>query len=140
MKQFIKSIFISIISVVLLAYYIPVQAKQSPSCECCKSSTCGCGCNQNSTSPKTFHSPDTLKGGRTCDFNKCNGNLPFNTSASVFVTSSFTESTKKLGSSIGLNIVKEGIYPSISFPEKPLFIGHLLSPPPAFLLNSCFIL
>jgi hypothetical protein len=139
-KQFIKIFFISIISVVLLAYYIPVQSKQSPSCECCKSSTCGCGCAHNSTSSQTLHTPDTPQGKRACDFNKCNDNLPFNTSASVFVTSSFTESTKKLGSSIGLNIVKEVIYPSISFPEKPLFIGHLLSPPPAFLLNSCFIL
>jgi hypothetical protein len=39
-----------------------------------------------------------------------------------------------------LHIVREDIYPSISYPDKPLLLGHLLSPPPAFLLNSCFIL
>jgi len=140
LKQFINTIIISIISVVQLAHYIPVQAKQSPSCQCCKSSTCGCGCNQNSTSSQTVHSPDTHQGKRNCDFNKCNGNLPFNSSASVFVTSSFTESIKKLGSSIGLHIVKGAICPSISYASKPFLISHLLSPPPAFLLNSCFIL
>ena len=147
MKQFIKTIFISIISVVLLANYIPVQAKQSPSCECCKSSTCGCGCTQNSTSSKTVHSPDTPQGKRTCDFNKCNGNLPFNTSASVFVTSSFTESTKKLGSSIGLNIVKEDHLPFHivsreasfywpSFITSPRFSSELLLYPIKNLYNT----
>ena len=140
MKQFIKTIFISLISVVLLAYYIPGQAKQSPSCECCKSSTCGCGCTHKSTSSKTVHTPDTPQGKRTCDFNTCNGNLPFNTSASFLVISSYIESTKKLGSIVGLNIAKEAIYPSVSYEIKPFLISHLLSPPPVFLLNSCFIL
>ena len=136
MKQLINTILISIIALLMIAHYVPMQSQQAYSCECCKSSACGCGCNHNRTSSKTPLGTDIP----ACDFNKCNGNLPFNASASVFVTSSFTESTKRLGSSIGLNIVKEVIYPSISFPEKPLFIGHLLSPPPAFLLNSCFIL
>ena len=140
MKQLIKSILVTIFSVVLLTYYIPGQAKQPPSCECCNSSTCGCGCKHNSAPSKTLHSPDIPQGMSNCDFNKCNGNLPFNTSASFFVISSFTESTKKLGSSVGLNIAKETIYPSVSYASKPFLISHLLSPPSVFLLNSCFIL
>jgi hypothetical protein len=36
--------------------------------------------------------------------------------------------------------VKEVIYPSKSYASKPFLITHLLSPPSAFLLNSCFIL
>lgn len=136
MKQLINTILISIISMVMAAHYVPMQSQQAYSCECCKSSTCGCNCNQDSTSSKALHNTDIP----TCDFNKCNGNLPFHSSASVFVTSSFTESTKKLGSCIGLNIVKEVIYPSKSYASKPFLITHLLSPPSAFLLNSCFIL
>jgi len=136
MMMVLKSLFISIIAMGMLAQYVPAPVKQSSCCSCCKTVSCGCGCNQQRIHPDTHSSTDIP----TCDFNTCNGTTPFNSSTPVFLNLSYAESIKKLGSGVSLDNGRKTTDLFLSYTSKPFFITHLLSPPPVYLLNSCFIL
>ena len=135
-NQLIKAILVSIITIVYLAQFVPAYSTQPSACACCNSTTCNCGCTHNKASSKAPPGTDIP----TCDFNTCNGTAPFNASPSIFLTSSFTELIKKLGSYITLHTETEAVCSFRLCSGKQLLMSHLLSPPPAFLLNSCFIL